>query len=171
MNQKALILVDFENEWTNPDSDYFVWDTSVLIEKTNILIDRCRKDWYKIIFTTHIEKDSDWAFKENSENVELIKELHKNPEDVLIKKYKISPFYKTELEKELEWIEEIVICWILTNLCVRSLAEGAYDRDFGITIVSDCCKTFDKETHDFTLKDIKATREEIEITDLDWFLW
>ena len=170
MTSKALICVDFENEWTDKSSDYFVGDVSELIQKTNKLIDFCRKNNYKIIFTTHIEKDSDSAFAPNSRNVEIIKELHKQNSDVLITKNKISPYYKTNLEKELKNITEIVICGILTNLCVRSLAQDAYDRDFKITIIKDCCRAFDEETHEFTLKDLKATREEIEFLNLDEFL-
>jgi len=170
MTSKALILVDFENEWTDKSSDYFVGDVSDLIKKTNKLIDYCRKNGYKIIFTTHVEKDSDSAFAPNSKNVEIIKELHKQDSDVLITKNKISPFYKTNLEKELKGITEIVICGILTNLCVRSLAQDAYDRDFQITIIKDCCRAFDVETHEFTLKDLKATREEIEFLNLNEFI-
>jgi len=169
MASKALILVDFENEWTDKSSDYFVGDISDLIKKTNKLIDFCRAKGYKIIFTTHIEKGSDSVFAENSKNVEIIKELHKQNSDVLISKNKISPFYKTNLEKELKGIKEIVICGILTNLCVRSLAQDAYDRDFQITIIKDCCVAFDAETHEFTLKDLKATREEIEFLNLNEF--
>ena len=170
MTSKALILVDFEKEWTDKSSDYFVGDVSELIEKTNKLIDFCRKNNYKIIFTTHIEKDSDEAFAENSENVEIIDEIHKKNSDVLIMKNKISPFFKTDLDKHLEGIDEIVICGILTNLCVRSLAQDAYDRDFKITIIKDCCRAFDVETHEFTLKDLKATREEIEFLNLNEFV-
>ncbi|MFZ5341297.1 MAG: isochorismatase family protein [Patescibacteria group bacterium] len=59
MTNKALILVDFEKEWTNPDSDYYVGDITNIIKKVNKLISYCRKNDYKIIFTTHIEKNSD----------------------------------------------------------------------------------------------------------------
>ena len=82
---------------------------------------------------------------------------------MLIAKNKISPFYKTSLEKELRGISEIVVAGILTNLCVRSVAQDAYDRDFSIVIIDDCCAAFDKRTHTFTLKDLQATRPEIEI--------
>ncbi len=170
MKSKALILVDFEKEWTNKSSDYFVGDISEEIERTNKLIDFCRKSDYKIIFITHIEKDSNSSFAPNSSNVDIIEELHKQEEDLLIKKNRISPFFKTDLEKHLLEVDEIVICGILTNLCVRSIVQDAYDRDFKITIIKDCCRAFDNEIHEFTLKDLKATREEIEIVNLVQFV-
>ncbi|MFH1787560.1 MAG: isochorismatase family cysteine hydrolase [archaeon] len=128
MTSKALILVDFEKEWVDSNSDYFVGDISDVIEKTNNLIDFCRKNNYKIIFIQHIEKDSNEAFVKDSENIELIDNLHKEHSDVIITKNKISSFFKTNLEKELEGIQEVIICGILTNLCVRSLIEDSYDR-------------------------------------------
>jgi nicotinamidase-related amidase len=170
MENAALILVDFENEWIDKNSDYYVGDIKEMLNRTNKLIDYCRKHKYKIIFTTHIEKDSKSEFAEGSKNVEIIKELHRQISDILITKNKISPFYKTDLEKELTGIKKIIICGILTNLCVRSLAQDAYDRDFEIIIIKDCCTAFDNETHEFTLKDLKSTREEINILKMDEFI-
>jgi nicotinamidase-related amidase len=160
--KKALILVDFENEWLDKHSDYFVGNISSVIRNTNRLIDSCRRKGYKIIFTTHVEKGSDSAFAPGSKNVKIIPQLHKKPTDVLITKHKISPFYKTQLEKQLKGVKRIVVAGILTNLCVRSLVQDAYDRDFDITVIKDCCVALDKKTQDFTFNDLKATREEIE---------
>ena len=64
-------------------------------------------------------------------------------------------------------IEELLIAGILTNLCVRSAVQDAYDRDYKISIVSDCCVSFTKETQEFTLRDLKETRPEINITKLE----
>jgi len=169
MASKALILVDFENEWADKNSDYFVSGIPKLIQRTNNLIDFCRAKGYKIIFTTHVEKDSEDAFAENTENVEIIPELHKESSDILIKKHKISPFYKTSLDGELKGIKQIIVCGILTNLCVRSLVQDAYDREFGIAVIKDCCISMDRKTQDFTFKDLKATREEIEFLNLKDF--
>ena len=170
MSSKALIIVDFQKEWINEDSNYFVGDISEVIEKTNKLIAFCRKNNYKIIFTMHIEENSNEAFIEGSENVEIIDEINKQDSDILIKKNKISPFFKTSLEQELQGVDEIVVCGILTNLCVRSLIQDAYDRDFEIKVIKDCCVAFDDETQEFTFKDLKATREEIEFLNMDGFI-
>jgi len=83
--------------------------------------------------------------------------------DILIKKNKISPFFKTQLESKLKELkaDKLVVTGILTNLCVRSLVSDAYDRDYEIKVITDTCVAFDEETHNFTIKDLKETREEI----------
>ncbi|MEK9168020.1 MAG: isochorismatase family cysteine hydrolase [Patescibacteria group bacterium] len=167
MQSKALIIIDFEKEWVNKDSEYFVGDISEVIKKTNQLIDVCRISGYKIIFTTHVEKNSDGAFAQNTENTEIIDTLHKKVNDILISKNKISPFFKTTLEQDLQGIDEVVVCGILTNLCVRSAVQDAYDRDFTIKVIKDCCVSFDTKTQEFTFSDLKATREEVEFLNLD----
>jgi nicotinamidase-related amidase len=170
MSDKALILVDFENEWTDENSEYFVGDISHVIDKVNKIIDHCRKNGYRIIFTSHVEKGSEDAFAEGSKNVEIIGKIRREDSDTLIMKNKISPFFGTNLEEKLKGIKEIVVCGILTNLCVRSLVHDAYDRDFDIKVIKDCCVSFDKETQDFTFRDLKATREEIEFLDMEDFM-
>ena len=170
MTSTALILVDFEKEWVDPGSEYFVGDISDLIDRVNTLISFCRKHGCKIIFTTHIEKESEGPFTEASGNTDIIEDIAKQDSDILIKKHKISPFYQTDLSKHLEGITGIVTCGILTNLCVRSLVQDAYDRDFEITIVEDCCKAFSDDIHKFTLSDIEDTREEVKVMKLHEFM-
>ncbi len=94
--------------------------------------------------------------------------MHKEKGDILIKKNKISAFYKTTLEKKLKTLEirRLIICGILTNLCVRSLVEGAYDREFDIDVVKDCCVSYERETQEFTFNDLKSTRPEIKFCEL-----
>jgi nicotinamidase-related amidase len=169
MASKALILVDLENEWLDKKSDYFVGDITQMLKRTNKLIDTCRRRGHKIIFITHIEKGSDSAFAPNSFNVKIISGLNKEKKDLLIKKNKISPFYNTPLAKELKGVKEIVVSGILANLCVRSTIQDAYDRDFKVTVIKDCCASFDKKTQDFTFADLKFTRPEVNFINLKDF--
>jgi ureidoacrylate peracid hydrolase len=166
---KALVVIDMENEWTEKLSPYYLGDISRLIIKINKLIDFCRKKSYKIIFVTHVELEGK-EFAKGTKRVKIIKDMHKEKGDILVKKNKISPFYKTTLHKKLEGVNEVIICGVVTNLCVRSMAHDAYDRDFAVTIIDDGCKTFDFLVHDFTLKDLKETREEISIIKTDDFI-
>ncbi len=167
---KSLILVDFQKEWMDPHSDDYLGDIKPVVEQTNKLIDSCREQGYKIIFTRHVDKASKGAWSENSEGTKLIERIHKQNSDVVITKNKVNPFYKSSLDKELKSIKKIVVAGILTNMCVRSLIQDAYDRDFEITVVKDCCATYDKETQEFTFKDLKTTREEIRFLNLNQFV-
>lgn len=169
MNTKtALVIIDLQNAWTDDQSDYYIGNLKELITKTNYLLNYARNIGYKIIFTKHVEEQ--WDFAEHSINSHIMDWIEKSSTDIVIEKRKISSFYKTNMEEELEWIENVVVCWILTNLCVRSFVQDAYDRDYKIVLINDCCVAFDKKTHEFTLEDLKHTREEIDILELEAFL-
>lgn len=54
---KALILIDLQNEWIDPKSEYFIGSNlKELKDNINILIDFCRKENYKVIFIKHLEQ-------------------------------------------------------------------------------------------------------------------
>ncbi len=175
--QKALVLIDFQKEWIDPRSPDFLGDLTPLLERTNQLIDRCRAQGYKIIFTRHVEKDAqgETQWSERSCGTELMDGIHKEPADVLITKHKINPFFETSMDAELTWPTpdvgqvKVAVCGILTNNCVRSFIADAYDRGFDLTVIKDCCATFDQETQEFTFKDLGSTREEIRFVNLKDF--
>lgn len=168
--KKALILVDWQQQWLDKSSNYYVGEIAEIINRTNQLIEYCRARDYKIIFIQHIEADSTEEFAPDSKNIELIPSLARQAGDIIVTKNKISPFYKTSLEKELKNVSEIVTTGILTNLCVRSLVQDVYDRDFEVQVIKDCCVAFDKKTQEFTFADLKATRPEIEFLDFKEFI-
>ena len=165
--KKAILIIDWEQEWVDPKSEYYIGsDLSNETAKINSLIGYGRENGYKIIFVKHIEPDGD-AFKRGTSSIEFVENLNIEKNDVVIEKERISCFYETNLDNLLEGITEVIIAGILTNLCVRSAVQDAYDRDFAITVVKDCCIAFDDETHKFTLEDLKNTRPEIKIRTLD----
>lgn len=167
MTQTALVLIDFQEEWTNPQSEYYLGDIQEVMAKVNYLIDHCRTREYKIIFTKHREIDSlDYFWPETK----FIPSLNGEETDTIIIKNKISPFYNTSLEKELDGIKHVIVCGILTNLCVRSFIQDAYDREFKITVIKDCCVAHTQELQEFTFYDLAQTREEIDFTDLKEFV-
>jgi nicotinamidase-related amidase len=170
MTTQALLVVDWEKEWTDPESDYYVGDLAVATKKMNKLIAFCMSEGCRVIFIRHVEKASDGAFSRSSANVDFIDGLDVGKTDTVITKYKISPFFGTNLAAKLKGIRKVVVAGILTNLCVRSTVQDAYDRDFAVTVIQDCCQAFDGATHRFTIKDLKATREEIEFLNLSKFI-
>ncbi len=72
---KALLLVDFEEEWRNTGSDYYLGKFSDKVKKARQLLSACRQKGVTVIFTRHIEPGSTTAFAEGSKNVEILDEL------------------------------------------------------------------------------------------------
>lgn len=164
MSNKTLIVIDYQKEYTDKNSEYYVGDVSDKIGKLNKLIKNCRDKNILIIFVIHEELGSEDAFKSGSKNVEIMDGVDfKKEQDILIKKNKISAFYKTSLEEKLKdlGVNELIVTGILTNLCVRSCVSDAYDRDFKITVITDTCAALSEEIHNFTIDDLEETRSEI----------
>jgi nicotinamidase-related amidase len=80
-----------------------------IIDRACYLIQYAREMGYKIIFVRHTEKE--WAFADKEPLSQIIEDLCPQPEDIIIKKRKISCFFNTKLEEELEWIKNIVVAW------------------------------------------------------------
>lgn len=163
---KALIVVDWQEEWRTEESEEFVGDLKEETARAKNLIDYCRENGIPVIFTRHVDPESEDAF--SGPRAEIMPELEVGSSKVVTKN-RISPLYGTDLENILKELkaEEVIVAGILTNLCVRSLVSDLYDRDYGITVVKDCCVTYKPEVQRFTFEDLKETRPEINFINLE----
>ena len=91
---------------------------------------------------------SAWILKENTWSVGFVDELEYNPNEKTFTKTRISSFYKTGLE---EYMQEIIVAWVTTDLAVSSITRDAHDRDIAVTVISDACATISREHHDAAL--------------------
>jgi nicotinamidase-related amidase len=71
------------------------------------------------------------------------------PGDVIITKKRVSAFTGSDLEVVLRamGIKHIVLTGIATSGVVLSTTREAADKDYGITILADCCADRDEEVH------------------------
>jgi len=164
----ALVLIGLQELRREKKSDYYLRNMEPLIERAIYLLDYARDMGYKIIFIKHLEEEGDFA-KDNPLS-EIISDLEVQEWDVIIEKRKTSCFLWTNLEKELEDIENIVVAWIPTNLCVRMFVEEAYDREFNIAVIEDACQTYNDNLQDFTLNDLDESRPDLNIIRLEKFI-
>jgi len=107
MTETALVLIDFQTERIDPESEYYVGDHTETLSKVNYLIDFCRARDYKIIWTKHRETDSIDAF---GPETQIIPDLKQEETDTVMIKNKISPFYNTSLDQELNGIKKVIVC-------------------------------------------------------------
>lgn len=168
MTETALVIINMQNVRVEKDSEYYLENLDTMVEKMNYLIDYARELGYKIIFIKHHEAEGAFAVDNPLSN--FIPELSIEKNDIVIPKYKISSFYNTRLESELVGIKNLVVCWALTNLCVRMFVEEAYDREYRIALLDDLTTTFSDKLHTSTLEDLYATRSDLSILSLEKFV-
>jgi nicotinamidase-related amidase len=87
---------------------------------------------------------------------ELVADLQRQPEDVVITKRQWGAFYGTELEQMLRrhGVRTILMAGIATNMGVESTARAAHDMGYELVFVEDAMATMKAEMHRFSTETI-----------------
>ncbi len=93
---------------------------------------------------------------EGTVEAEVIPELAKYPGEIIPKK-RYSGFFGTSLEEKLRQFkpEKLIICGVLTNICVMHTTADARNRDYEVEVPTDCVASPDGEAHRFALEHIE----------------
>jgi len=88
---------------------------------------------------------------------EIIDDLKPLPEEVVIDKPGHGAFYATELELVLQknHITHLVICGVITEVCVHSTIREAKDRGYACLVLEDCVGSYQPEFHQVCLEIIQ----------------
>ena len=91
------------------------------------------------------------------------------PDDIIITKKRVSAFSGSDLEVVLRsfGIKHLVLTGIATSGVVLSTLREAADKDFKITVLSDCCADMDEEVHRVLTTKIFPRQAEV-ITSEEW---
>jgi len=87
---------------------------------------------------------------------EVIPELAEYPGEIIPKK-RYSAFFNTQLEKKLKEMkpEKLIVCGVLTNICVLHTVANARNRDYQVEVPVDCVASNDEKAHQFALEHIE----------------
>jgi hypothetical protein len=99
MSETALVIINMQSVRASKETDYYLGNMHVMLEKMNYLIAYAREMGYKIIFVKHLEASG--AFSERSPLSEFFPDLDIQEQDTIIEKKKISAYYQTQMESEL----------------------------------------------------------------------
>ena len=145
--KKALIIVDVQN-------DYFDNGTMTLVgsdkacENVKLLLDKFRAETLPVIFIQHIATQADATFfLPNSEGAGIHKAISPLKSEKIVVKYYPNSFKETDLKEYLEaaQITDLVICGMMTHMCIDATTRAAKDFDFNISVIGDACATKDLE--------------------------
>lgn len=98
------------------------------------------------------------AFKEGSTGAENIPELGVFGDRILYVSGKVgfNAFSNTLLGDVLSerGIENVLVCGMVTSLCIDSTGRAAYERGYNVTIVSDCSSARTDTEHEFFCENV-----------------
>jgi nicotinamidase/pyrazinamidase len=124
------------------------------------LLDRELARGSKIYFICDNHDPDDLEFKmfpphciAGTKEAEVIPELAGYPGDVIPKK-RYSGFYGTTLEEKLRKLKSdtLIICGVLTDICVMHTTADARNRDYAVEIPVNCVASSDEAAHRFALE-------------------
>ncbi|MFW5713176.1 MAG: cysteine hydrolase family protein [Brevefilum sp.] len=156
----ALMIVDMQNFFLEPDSPTYTTGGSIILPNAQNLLRAFRQSNLPVIFTRHVHHPEnldagimDWWWEgkciEGTPESEIVPGLRPLPNEKVVFKHRYSAFYNTDLETVLRClkIQDIVISGVMTNMCVESTARDAYFRDYRVWIPADGTGSINEEMH------------------------
>jgi len=150
----ALILIDIQNDYFDNGKMRLIGSEEACRNARKIL-DIFRKDAMPIIHIQHIaNKPNATFFLPNTIGAEINKELKPYPQEKIIVKHSPNSFKDTELLEYLHSlsITNLVICGMMTHMCVDATTRATKDYGFNCTVIGDACATKDLEINGHIVK-------------------
>jgi nicotinamidase-related amidase len=87
-------------------------------------------------------------------DADVCDELGCGPDDLVVDKVRFDAFQWTSLEPLLRGlgVTAVMICGVVTNICVESTARSAFMRDFPVTLLADCCAAKTRRLHELAIE-------------------
>jgi ureidoacrylate peracid hydrolase len=160
----ALVVVDMVRDFVEPAGAMPLPDAGRLAEVIDDLAARLRRAGTRVVWVRDEHDDLDDAeFRLRTQHClagtggsDLAAGLRAEPGDRDLLKHRYSAFYGTDLHR---WLKEsgittLVVCGVVTNICVRSTVHDAFFHGYDVTVVSDACLATGPREQESTLYDI-----------------
>lgn len=160
-NETVLLIIDIQNDYfeggANPLSGSF--EASL---RTKEVLQYFRTSSHPVVHIQHIaNRESATFFVPNTFGVEIQENVKPiDGEKVIIKHYPNS-FRETELNDYLEslGVKNVVVCGMMTHMCVDATVRAAKDLGYNITLIADACATKDLifDNENASAKDVQTS--------------
>jgi nicotinamidase-related amidase len=139
----ALVLVDIQNDYFPKGKMEVVGAVEAGLAAIRLLA-YFREKNLPIIHVQHISaRTGATFFLPNTEGINFQEGVTPLPDEVVIRKHFPNSFRETDLQEYLEsrGIRELIICGMMSHMCIDSTVRAAFDRGYSCTIVHDACAT------------------------------
>ena len=173
---RALIVVDMQNGFCHPEGSFpriglGLDGADAAVRNAAIAVKQARAVDVPIIFTRHLYRlgrvDEGPALIRNSPalavvnglaagswDAEVVDDLDCGHDDLRVDKVRFDAFQWTSLEPLLRGlsVRKLVICGVVTNLCVETTVRSAFMRDFPVTLIEDACAAKTRRLHELSIE-------------------
>ncbi len=164
MGKHALLVIDCQNYFFDKNSTAFLPDSKRIMPKINALIRSAGDKIWPVIYTAHTAPSRPgnlmaerWEHLPSGWESEYFDRIDVVPGAVKIRKEHFSAFFRTKLDALLkkEKITHLVICGVMTHLCVDTTVRHGFMLGYRSTIITDACCSKSKEYHRAALLALK----------------
>ena len=152
--RKALLLIDLQNDYF-PGGLKELHGSEVAVSNAAKILHECRRCNIPVIHVQHISIRPDAGFfLPDSEGVKIHQSVKPLPTEKVVVKHFPNSFRETELLDCLKKseVEQLIICGMMTHMCVDTTVRAAKDLGFDIILICDACATLDLHIQDYTIK-------------------
>ncbi len=163
-DRSALLVLDVQNYFFQEGSPAYLDASPPILPHINALVEHASRANWPVIFTTH-HPPSDkgnlmaqkWRHLPRGEECALYEGLHAADHAEHMAKEHYSAFFRTNLEESLSrrGITRVVVCGVMTHLCVDTTVRHAFLLGFKPVVVADACCS---KTHFFHWAALLALR-------------
>jgi ureidoacrylate peracid hydrolase len=172
----ALLVVDMQNGFCHPDGSFprigrGLEGAMDAVARAAMAVAQARAADVPVVFTRHVYRpgrpDEGAALIRNSPELagvagladgtwdgEVCAELGCGPDDLVVDKVRFDAFQWTSLEPLLRGlgVTALLICGVVTSICVETTARSAFMRDFPVTLLADCCAAKTRRLHELSIE-------------------
>lgn len=141
----ALLLIDLQNDYF-PGGKMELYEANKAVNHAKLMLDEFRKNKDTIIYIQHFSvRPEATFFIPGTEGVEIHDSVKPIEGEHVIVKHFPNSFRETDLLDTLRsrGIERLVICGMMTHMCVDATTRAAKDYGFNCVVIGDACATRD----------------------------
>lgn len=139
----GLLLIDLQNDYF-PGGKCELHEAVAAATQAEKLLRFFRDRKLPVFHVQHVNADENAAFfAPNTPGAEIYKSLAPLAGESLCVKRTPDSFYQTALRSQLgkHGVEHLVVCGMMTHMCVDTTVRAAKNFDYGVTLVEDACAT------------------------------
>jgi nicotinamidase-related amidase len=144
---RALVIVDIQKDYF-PGGAHPLATPEAAAGAARRVLDAFRAAGDPVVHVRHVWDEEEATFmRPETEGIEIHPEVSPAEGELVITKEFPNSFRETALEPELRarGVDSLVVCGMMTSMCVDATVRAAVDLGFDTTVVHDACATCDLE--------------------------